>query len=118
MNTVILTSCLDLYEKDENGNKIPHNFGNENGILDCLKKELKNNNNFSERIKKLSGGALTDADIDSAKKGDISFLLKSLPESDARKVKEILSDEKKQKEFLSSDAAKKLLDMLGGKGNG
>ena len=46
MNTVILTSCLDLYEKDENGNKIPHNFGNKNGILDCLKKELKNNNNF------------------------------------------------------------------------
>ncbi len=46
VNTVILTSCLDLYEKDKNGNKIPHNFGNENGILDCLKKELKNNNNF------------------------------------------------------------------------
>ena len=79
---------------------------------------MKNNNNFSDRIKKLSGGALTDADIDSAKKGDISFLLDSLSQSDAKKVREILSDKKKQKEFLSSDAAKKLLDMLGGKENG
>jgi len=46
MSTIILTSCLDLYEIDEKGNRIPHNFGNENGILDCLKKELKNCNNF------------------------------------------------------------------------
>ncbi len=36
MNTIILTSYLDFYEKDEQGNKIAHNFGNDNGILDCL----------------------------------------------------------------------------------
>ena len=35
MKTIILTSYLDFYEKDEQGNKIAHNFGNENGILDC-----------------------------------------------------------------------------------
>jgi len=46
MNTVILTSCLDFYEKDENGNKIVHNFGNENGILDNLKAEIKRYDNF------------------------------------------------------------------------
>ena len=46
MNTVILTSCLDFYEKDENGNKIVHNFGNENGILDTLKAEIKKYDNF------------------------------------------------------------------------
>lgn len=28
----ILTSYLDLYDKDENGNKIPKNFGNQNQI--------------------------------------------------------------------------------------
>lgn len=33
----ILTSYLDLYDKDENGNKIAKNFGNENYILDNIK---------------------------------------------------------------------------------
>ena len=46
MSSVILTSCLDLYEKDENGNKIVHHFGNVNSILDCLKSHIKNYDNF------------------------------------------------------------------------
>lgn len=46
INKVFLTSCLDLYEKDENGNKIPHRFGNFNGILDCLKTSVKKYDNF------------------------------------------------------------------------
>lgn len=46
MKTVILTSCLDLYEKDENGNRVPHHFGNENGILDVLKANIKKYENF------------------------------------------------------------------------
>ena len=41
MSTIILTSYLDFYEKDEQGNKIAHNFGNDNGILDCLKANIK-----------------------------------------------------------------------------
>ena len=46
MNTIILTSYLDFYEKDEQGNKIAHNFGNDNGILDCLKPNIKKYDNF------------------------------------------------------------------------
>lgn len=45
-NTVILTSSLNLYDKDENGNRIAHEFSNENGILDLLKKETKKYDNF------------------------------------------------------------------------
>ncbi len=46
MKTIILTSYLDFYEKDEQGNKIAHNFGNDNGILDCLKANIKKYDNF------------------------------------------------------------------------
>ena len=46
MRSVILTSCLDFYEKDENGNKIVHHFGNANGILNCLKSNIKKYDNF------------------------------------------------------------------------
>lgn len=46
MDTIILTSYLDFYEKDEQGNKVAHNFGNDNGILDCLKSNIKNYDNF------------------------------------------------------------------------
>lgn len=46
MNTVILTSSLNLYDKDENGNRIAHAFPNENGILDLLKNEIKKYDNF------------------------------------------------------------------------
>ena len=46
MKTVILTSYLDFYEKDEQGNKIAHNFGNDNGILDYLKANIKKYDNF------------------------------------------------------------------------
>lgn len=42
----ILTSYLDLYDKDENGNKIPKNFGNQNQILDNIKKYVKKYDNF------------------------------------------------------------------------
>ena len=46
MSDVILTSCLDFYKKDENGNKTVHHFGNINGILDCLKSRIKKYDNF------------------------------------------------------------------------
>ena len=39
---VILTSCLDLYYKNEKGERVAHNFGNENGILDIIKKIVTN----------------------------------------------------------------------------
>ena len=46
LNTIILTSCLDFYYEDENKNKIIHNFGNFNGILDCIKSNVKKYDNF------------------------------------------------------------------------
>ena len=42
----ILTSYLDLCDKDENGNRIAKNFGNENNILDNIKKYVKKYDNF------------------------------------------------------------------------
>lgn len=42
----ILTSYLDLYDKDEIGNRIPKNFGNQNHILDNIKKYVKKYDNF------------------------------------------------------------------------
>lgn len=42
----ILTSYLDLCDKDENGNRIAKNFGNKNNILDNIKKYVKKYDNF------------------------------------------------------------------------
>ena len=46
METLILTSSLDTYDIDDNGNRIPHNFGNKNDILTSLKKHIKKYDNF------------------------------------------------------------------------
>ncbi|MBE5738193.1 MAG: dipeptidase E [Clostridiales bacterium] len=46
MDTVIMTSSLNLYEKDELGNRFPHQFGNDNGILDMIKSNVKKYDNF------------------------------------------------------------------------
>jgi dipeptidase E len=46
MKAIILTSYLDFYEKDEQGNKVAHNFGNDNGLLDCLKANTNKFENF------------------------------------------------------------------------
>lgn len=43
---LILTSCLDLYAKNQNGKRIAHNFGNENGILDLIKELTPKQENF------------------------------------------------------------------------
>ena len=43
---VILTSCLNLYEKDENGNRVPHHIGNENGVFDIIKNNVEKCDNF------------------------------------------------------------------------
>ena len=42
----ILTSYIDLYDKDEAGNRIAKNFGNNNKILDNIKKYVKKYENF------------------------------------------------------------------------
>lgn len=42
----VLTSYIDLYDKDEAGNRIAKNFGNNNKILDNIKKYVKKYENF------------------------------------------------------------------------
>lgn len=46
MNAIFLTSSIDLYFKDDNGIKVPHNFGNKNGLLDNFKRYIKKYDNF------------------------------------------------------------------------
>lgn len=43
---LIMTSCLDAYTKNSDGKRIPHNFGNINGILDLIKKLTTKTDNF------------------------------------------------------------------------
>ncbi len=43
---LILTSCLDLYTKNNFGERIAHNFGNENGILDTIQILTPKQENF------------------------------------------------------------------------
>ena len=46
MAKLLITSCLDIYSKDELGNRIAHNFGNKNGVLDNISKYVDKYNNF------------------------------------------------------------------------
>lgn len=77
---------------------------------------MNNNKNFYEDI--LKNGKINKDAINKAKKGDTSSLLNSLSPEDRKKVNDALNDKEKLKQILSSDAAKKLLNLLGGKNNG
>ena len=46
MKALFLNSKLDLYDKTEDGQRIPHHFGNKNRILTNLKKYIKNYNHM------------------------------------------------------------------------
>ncbi len=56
--------------------------------------------------------------IEAARRGDTDSIMSSLNESDCKKVKEVLADKEKLNQILNSDAAKKLMKILGGKNNG
>ena len=43
---LILTSCMDCYYKDKEGEKIAHNFGNKNKIMDLIKVLTPKQGNF------------------------------------------------------------------------
>ena len=45
-NAVFLTSKLDLYDKDVFGIRVPKPFGNQNGILNNLKRYIRNYDHF------------------------------------------------------------------------
>ena len=73
-------------------------------------------NKLYDAIISSSGGKIDKNMVENAKNGDLSGVLSSLPEEDAKKLKEALSDKEKTKQLLSSDAAKALINMfLGGK---
>lgn len=59
-----------------------------------------------------SGGKIDRNTVENAKKGDLSGVLSSLPEEDAKKLKEALSDKEKTRQLLSSDAAKAIMNIL------
>ena len=79
---------------------------------------MNNNKNFYEDILKNGNGKINRDAINKAKNGDTSSLLNSLSPEDRKKVNDALNDKEKLKQILSSDAAKKLLNLLGGKNNG
>ncbi|MBE7082699.1 MAG: dipeptidase E [Clostridiales bacterium] len=61
---LFLTSYLDSYYKDKNGNKIAQNFGNENGILDNFKKYIKKYDNFVFVASQMADTTKTDGYAD------------------------------------------------------
>lgn len=56
--------------------------------------------------------------INAARRGDKDALLKNLSDDDRKKLEETLSDKQKLQQLLNSDAAQKLMKILGGKQNG
>lgn len=67
------------------------------------------NNDFSKLNKKT---------IDAARRGDADAVMQGLSDADRQKVKDVLADKEKLQQILNSDAAQKLMKILGGKQNG
>lgn len=63
-------------------------------------------------------GKIDKKTLDAAKRGDTNAVLQNLNDEDRKKVQEALADKDKLKQILNSDAAKKLMNFLGGKKNG
>ncbi len=72
------------------------------------------NDNFFDSLVTKSNGKINSNNLNKIKSGDINGFLKSLPENDAKKINQVLNDDKKMKEILSGETAKKLLELLGG----
>lgn len=63
-------------------------------------------------------GKIDKNTIDAARRGDTDAVMRGLNDADRQKVKEVLADKDKLKQILNSDAAQKLMKILGGKENG
>lgn len=63
-------------------------------------------------------GKIDKNTIDAARRGDTNAVMSALNENDRKKVEEVLADKEKLNQILNSDAAKKLMNFLGGKNNG
>lgn len=64
------------------------------------------NNDFSKIDKNL---------IDAARRGDTDAIMSTLNAEDRKKIEQTLTDKNKLQQILSSDAAKNLIKILGGK---
>ncbi len=67
------------------------------------------NNNFNK---------IDKATLDAARRGDKKALMSKLDEEERKKIDALLSDKNKLKQVLNSDAAKKLMKILGENNNG
>ena len=63
-------------------------------------------------------GKINKNTIDAVRRGDTNAVMSALNENDRKKVEEVLADKEKLNQILNSDAAKKLMNFLGGKNNG
>lgn len=69
-----------------------------------------------EQIIKHNNTNLSADDLKKAADGDLEGVMSKMKKEDSEKLKAVLSDPKKTKELLSSDAAIKLMSALFGKG--
>lgn len=58
------------------------------------------------------------ATLDAARRGDKGALMSKLNENDRKKINALLTDKDKLQQVLNSDAAKKLMKILGENNNG
>ena len=63
-------------------------------------------------------GKIDKKTLDAARRGDKDAVLQNLNEDDRKKIEEVLADKEKLNKILNSDAAQKLMKILGGKKNG
>ena len=63
-------------------------------------------------------GKIDKKTLDAARRGDNDAVLQNLKEDDRKKIQEVLADKDKLNKILNSDAAQKLMRILGGKNNG
>ncbi|MBQ2933862.1 MAG: hypothetical protein IJE02_04565 [Clostridia bacterium] len=63
-------------------------------------------------------GKISKEDIDAARKGNTDAVMSKLSDGDRKKINEVLADKEKLQQILNSDAAQKLMKILGGKQNG
>lgn len=63
-------------------------------------------------------GKISKEDIDAARRGNTDAVMSKLSDGDRKKINEVLADKEKLQQILNSDAAQKLMKILGGKQNG
>ena len=60
-------------------------------------------------------GKIDKKTLDAARRGDNDAVLQNLKEDDRKKIQEVLADKDKLNKISNSDAAQKLMRIIGGK---